>query len=97
MLESLNLTKCNPISEPFHKREVEEMEKLDVKESKLYRSVIATGNYISADRPDIQYAVKECSKSMANPNSDRRVGLKKLTKYLARKWRVKQMFRWERS
>ena len=45
---------------------------------KKYRSVVARINYLAMDRPDIQWARRECSKSMANPNNDDMVKLKRL-------------------
>ena len=36
-------------------------------EAKLYRRVAARLNYLSTDRPDLQYAVKEAARSMAKP------------------------------
>ena len=40
---------------------------LHADKTSLYRSAVARLNYWSVDRPDIQYAVRVCSKSMSNP------------------------------
>ena len=40
---------------------------LDASETKRFRSLTATLNYISLDRSDVQYAAKEVCTKMANP------------------------------
>ena len=40
---------------------------LDKKEASIYRAITARGNYLSQDRTDIKYAVKELSRHMARP------------------------------
>ena len=45
----------------------EDMEILDASETKRFRSLAATLNYMSSDRSDVQYAAKEVCTKMANP------------------------------
>ena len=65
--------------------------KIDLKEndynlnsqmSTLYRAIVARGIYLSQDRSDIQYAVKELSRSMSAPRSSDWERLKRLGRYL---------------
>ena len=45
----------------------EDTEMLDAPETKRFRSLAATLNYMSSDRSDVQYAAKEVCTKMANP------------------------------
>ena len=49
----------------------------------MYRAVIARANYLSQDRSDIRYAVKELSRSMSQPTVRDWERLKRLGRYLA--------------
>ncbi len=49
---------------------------------KIFRSVVARANYISQDRPDIQYATKELCRRMAGPTAADWNSLKRLSRYL---------------
>ena len=60
----------------------EEEEYLDGKGSTKYRGMTARLNYLSQDRTDIQYAVKELSKCMANPSVGAMRKLKRAARYL---------------
>ena len=44
-----------------------EMIELDPVEAKKYRGVVARLNYMGQDCPDLQFAVKQCSREMAKP------------------------------
>ena len=57
-----------------------------------YRAVIARANFISPDRPDITYAVKELARSMAAPTLKDWEALKRLARYLSGKPRLKIWF-----
>ena len=59
-------------------------------ESRLYRPIVARGNYLSQDRPDVRYTVKEVCRKMANPTSGDWARLKKLCRYLAGRPRMRQ-------
>ncbi len=56
----------SPISREGKVEEGDE-EELTREEASRYRRVSARANYLSADRPDIQYAVKEICRGMAKP------------------------------
>lgn len=51
-------------------------------ETTRYRSLVARGNYLASDRPDIQYAVKELCRDMCAPTHASWAKLKRLGRYL---------------
>ena len=63
-----------PIGTPgVEGKEEEEDEERDTKlegtEATDYRAIAARLNYLSADRPDLQYATKEACRDMSSPTS----------------------------
>ncbi len=48
----------------------------------LFRGVSARCNYLSADRPDVQYAAKEVCRFMAKPSTLSYSALRRLGRYL---------------
>ena len=65
-------------------------------EAKLFRGVAARLNYLSPDRPDIQYAVKEAARTMANPRACDWGLLKKIGRYLLYWPRLQIRFAWQK-
>ena len=59
----------------------------------LYRAVVARANYLSQDRSDIRYAVKELCRHMSKPTEKDMEKLKKLGRYLAGAPRLVQNMR----
>ena len=57
-------------------------------DSTLYRAIAARANYLSQDRSDIQFAVKELSRKMSNPNELDWLKIKRLAQYLFRVPRI---------
>ena len=55
---------------------------LNVAETKMFRSLAATLNYMSLDRSDVQYAAKEVCTKMASPTQGSWKRLKKAGRYL---------------
>eukprot|EP00973_Karenia_brevis_P035574 4905582-Karenia_brevis.AAC.1 len=53
---------CSPgvANEPVKK---DDEEKLQAAEATKYKSITARANYLAQDRPEIQFAVKECAKA----------------------------------
>ena len=72
------------VSTPGCKRECDPSEEneLDTKDATTYRALVARGNYLSQDRSDIQFAVKELCRSMSNPTEGDWTALKRLGRYL---------------
>ena len=58
-----------------------------------YRSVVARGNFIAQDRPDVRFAVKELCRDMAKPTNRSWRKMKKLARYLKGHPRVVQKVR----
>ena len=57
-------------------------EELPREEAKSYRSIAARCIYLSSDRPDIQFAVKEACREMSSPTKSSWAKLVRLAKYL---------------
>ena len=74
-------------------KEDEEAQELDRNEARWFRSVAARGNYLGADRGDIQYAVKEASRGMAKPTWADVGRLKRVARYLVGAERIVWRFR----
>ena len=58
-------------------------EDFNAADARLYRGVAARLNYVSPDRPDIGYAVKEAAHSMSAPKASDLHRLRKIGKYLS--------------
>lgn len=61
-----------------------------------YRAITARANFLSIDRPDIQYAVKEASRSMTSPTEADWPKLERLAKYLVLKPRAGTKYTWQK-
>jgi hypothetical protein len=91
MLKVLGLEGCNTVVAPGSKERFAEQEwELDPREASVYRSAVARGNYLSQDRADIRYTVKELCQKMSKPSNVDMARLKRLCRYLAGKPRVVQ-------
>ena len=60
----------------------EEDQLLTAAQATTYRMVAARANYLATDRLDIQFAVKECCRGMANPTIGSWNMMKRLARYL---------------
>ena len=63
-------------------------------EVKRYQALVARANYLSIDRPDIQFAVKKLATSMSNPTNCNWQELKRLGRYLKWKPRIIINYKW---
>ena len=99
IIQGLDLKGANGISTPFSKEEndaeQQEDKALNKEDSRAYRSVTASGNYLGHDRPDVQYAIKQCSKSMSNPTESSWDSMKKVGRYFIANPRAIQLFKWQ--
>ena len=66
-------------------------------EAKLFRGVAARLNYMGPDRPDMQYAIKESARCMANPRVCDWPLLKKLGRYLLHRPRLVLHYKWQKK
>ena len=56
------------VSTPGVKSEAQEAStELESDRATMYRALVARGNYLAQDRPEIQFAVKELCRSMSKP------------------------------
>ena len=60
----------------------EEYDELPNNEATKYRASAARLNYLSTDRPDVQYASKEISKDMSKPTAKSVIKLDRVRRYL---------------
>ena len=71
MIKQLGLENEKPLSSPGVDGQEEEDTKEEVAlvgaRATEYRGIAARMNYLAADRPDMQYAVKETCRDMASP------------------------------
>ena len=64
-------------------------------EATRFRAVAARANYLAADRPDIQYAVKEICRTMAKPVQGDWQKLVRLGRYLKGSPRCVLEYNWQ--
>ena len=77
----------------YEKDEDEEL--LEEGRSTIFRKIAARCNYISADRPDIMYSVKEVCRGMAKPTVGGWKKLKRIGRYLIGKTRASISYKWQ--
>ena len=70
-------------------------EPLDSRRATMYRACVARGNYLTQDRSDVQYAVKELCRSMSDPREEDWDKLKRLGRYLSDKLRVRMIYEYQ--
>ena len=98
MLDALGYKEARGVStpgivEPESSREEDDDEALPPAQATLYRACAARCNYLGLDRPDIQYAAKEVSRSMSNPTKCDLRKLHRLARYLKQHPRAVFSFR----
>ena len=62
--------------------QIEGNDELNKEEAKVFRALAARANYLSLDRPDIQFATKEICRDMSKPTSRSMAKMKRLARYL---------------
>ena len=70
-------------------------EPLNAEYTTQYKSIVARANYLSTDRPDIQYAVKKLATHMSKPTNRNWQELKRLGRYLKGKPRLIIKYDWQ--
>ena len=73
-----------PILKESSKTVESDDEELNRNEATNFRKIAATANYLSLDRPDIQYATKEICRDMSRPKASSWAKLKRLARYLVK-------------
>jgi len=74
MVKHLNLEGCTPLAAPNEKINPKHLSDEDIKElsredASAYRALAARGNFLSIDRSDIRYTVKELARRMSKPRN----------------------------
>jgi len=86
IIRQMGLQNANSVSTPGVKvsgKPNAELDKpLNKNEASMYRGLAARANYLSQDRSDIKFAVKEISRRMSNPRVKDLQALKRLARYL---------------
>ena len=89
IVQHLGLTASSKsVNTPSVRMSNENEELLGKVESTTYRALVARANYLTQDRADIGFAVKELCRYMANPRKADSDKLKRLGRYLIDKTRV---------
>ena len=70
------------------KNEEEDEKLLQGQDVTLFRGIAARANYLSGDRPDLQYAAKELCRDMAAPTEKSLARMKRLARYLVKRPRL---------
>ena len=98
-MQSMNLDNSKSVKTPGEDvptwKVQEEEEDLPATQITKYRMIAARANYLSTDRMDIQFAVKECCRGMAAPQIGHWNKLKRLARYLLGRPRVVWEYRWQ--
>ena len=99
VVKDLELEGAKPVSSPWTnlvKGSLEmESPQRSAGEATRYRALVARLNYLSQDRPHVQYVVKEASRRMSSPRESGWVALKRIGRYLAGALRTVQLFVWQ--
>ena len=102
IIEALGLQGANPLSIPGAVNEEQEKDKDSSSEStkmgdKEFRAIAARLNYLSMDRPDLQYISRCISRSMCAPTAKAIKMLKRVGRYLVGAPRMVQLFPWSKK
>ena len=98
IVEELTVKSARSLSTPgiSGSTEEEEQEKeLEGEHVTKYRALTARCNYLSMDRPDLQYAVKEVCREMSKPFKSSWATLQRIGQYLKGKPRLVWRFDWQ--
>ena len=104
ILEQLDLVQAKPLGTPGVEettdskgsgKEESKSPPLEAGLASLFRAITVRANYISQDRADVQYAVKELCRRMSDPDEESMVRLKRLGRYLRGKPRAVSRFVWQ--
>ena len=103
MLKDLNLKDANGVACPS----TEDIRDIGVKretgtpmsdrEATNFRSIIARGNYLALDRPDIQFTSRAISKGMSRPVTSDMQYLRHMGRYLKRMPELAYVYKWQRG
>ena len=97
IVKQLGLEEAKPLTNPAAEepKRPDDDHRLNDHYSTQYKSTVARANYLAADRPDIQYAVKKLATSMAGPTNANWQELKRLGRYIKGKPRLVIKYGWQ--
>ena len=101
IIKDMGMMNAKPVTTPGVAETKEELEEwqhsntMSSNDSTAYRALAARVNYLSLDRPDIQYAARDVAKHMANPKEYDWNRLKRIARYLVGYPRFVQSFMWQ--
>ena len=72
-----------------------EEREMSSRDATAYRAVTARLNFLSLDRPDLQFSCEEASRRMARPCNGDWGPLKRIARYILGKPRIVHMFSWQ--
>ena len=94
MREGIRIASQSAVTHEISSAELDEDRLLDRDEARQYRAMAARLNYMAVDRVDLQFAVKESARSMANPKVSSWDMLVKIGRYLLGRPRLVIEFNW---
>ena len=77
--------------------DAEDEQAMAPRDATQYRAVVARLNYMAADRPDIQFAVKEVARNMSAPLASHWHALKRIGTYLKGRPRLVLKYHWQQT
>eukprot|EP00973_Karenia_brevis_P095138 12425852-Karenia_brevis.AAC.1 len=100
IVEQLGLKNAKELSTPGVDQEPESAnsdETLSPEQTTKYKSIVARANFLALDRPEIQFSVKECAKSMSKPTRHDWARLKRLGRFLKGHLRTTTKYNWQKT
>ena len=99
VVESLGLEWAKDIGSPGCKETTKAAEEnrddMAPDDARAYRAIVARLNYLAADRPDIQYSVKEACRVMSTPKVGDWLRVKRIGRFLRGRMRLTWRFAWQ--
>lgn len=93
IVEKLGLSDCNGVTTPGSDQTEKDAEQhaeepLDGEQATFFRGLAARCNYLSMDRPELQFSVKELCRDMSSPTKGSMIKLKRIGRFLKLKPRL---------
>ena len=97
IIEQLLEPEARTLSTPGSNTEVsiDDAKELEGEEATRYRAIAARCNYLSMDRPDLQFSVKELCREMSRPTDQAWARLRRVGQFIKSRPRVVWKFQWQ--
>ena len=102
IVREMGMQAAKPVATPGASETKEEIKayqtspEMNRSDATVFRGLAARLNYLSMDRPDLQFSAKEVAKRMAKPREEDWSKLKRVARYLVGAPRLVQKFQWQR-